>query len=270
MKESQLVELIDGALEVADSASQKVLEIYHSEDFKFESKQDGSPVTEADIASHQILNTGLIKLNNNIPILSEEGNANAKQDESLFWLIDPLDGTKEFINKNGEFTVNIALIERGAPILGIVFSPAVEENFYGAINIGAFKIKGTERTNILPNKQKEDECLVTLSKSHKSKEDEWFIDECKKRFGVVHEIPTGSSLKLCKVAEGKADIYSRLGPTYQWDIAAGQAVVESAGGVVNDLSGNPLSYKFDPELKNPHFYCAGDKEFLWLELFKEN
>ena len=86
----------------------------------------------------------------------------------------------------------------------------------------------------------------------------------------MHEIPTGSSLKLCKVAEGKADIYSRLGPTYQWDIAAGQAVVESAGGVVNDLSGNPLSYKFDPELKNPHFYCAGDKEFLWLDLFKEN
>ena len=270
MKESQLVELIDGALEVADSASQKVLEIYHSEGVKFESKKDGSPVTEADIASHQILNTGLVKLNNNIPILSEEGNDAAKQDESLFWLIDPLDGTKEFINKNGEFTVNIALIEQGAPILGIVFSPAVEENYYGAINIGAFKIKGTERTNILPNKQKEDECLVTLSKSHKSKEDEWFIDECKKRFGVVHEIPTGSSLKLCKVAEGKADIYSRLGPTYQWDIAAGQAVVESAGGVVNDLSGNPLSYKFDPELKNPHFYCAGDKEFLWLDLFKEN
>ena len=112
MKESQLVELIDGALEVADSASQKVLEIYHSEDFKFESKQDGSPVTEADIASHQILNTGLIKLNNNIPILSEEGNANAKQDESLFWLIDPLDGTKEFINRNCEFNVNIALIEQ--------------------------------------------------------------------------------------------------------------------------------------------------------------
>jgi len=270
MKESQLVELLDGALELADSASQKVLEIYHSEGLKFKSKQDGSPLTEADIASHQILSKGLVKLNNNIPILSEEGNANAKPDESLFWLIDPLDGTKEFINRNGEFTVNIALIEQGVPILGIVFSPAVEENFYGAINIGAYKVKGTERTNILPKKQTEDECHVTLSKSHKSKDDEWFIDECKKRFGIVHEIPTGSSLKLCKVAEGRADIYSRLGPTYQWDIAAGQAVVESAGGVVNDLSGNPLSYKFDPELKNPHFYCAGDKEFRWLELFKEN
>jgi len=270
MKDSQLVELMDGALELADRASKKVLEIYHSEDHKFESKKDGSPVAEADIASHQILNTGLIKLNNKIPILSEEGNTNAMPDESLFWLIDPLDGTKEFINRNGEFTVNIALIEKGAPILGIVFSPAVEENFYGAINLGAFKVKGTERTNIFPKKQKEDECHVTLSKSHKSKDDEWFIEECKKRFGVVYEIPAGSSLKLCKVAEGKADIYSRLGPTYQWDIAAGQAVVESAGGVVNDLTGNTLSYKFDPELKNPHFYCAGDKEFLWLELFKGN
>jgi 3'(2'), 5'-bisphosphate nucleotidase len=270
MKESQLIELIEGALEVADKASQKVLEVYHSEDSKFESKKDGSPVTEADIASHHILNKGLVKLNSKIPILSEEGNDNAMPDESLFWLIDPLDGTKEFINRNGEFTVNIALIEQGAPILGIIFSPAVEENFYGAINLGAFKVSGTERTNILPTKQTKDECRVTISKSHKSKGDEWFIDECKKRFGIVHEIPTGSSLKLCKVAEGKADIYSRLGPTYQWDIAAGQAVVESAGGVVNDLSGSPLSYKFDPELKNPHFYCAGDKEFLWLELFKEN
>ena len=270
MKESQLIELIEGALEVADKASQKVLEVYHSEDSKFESKKDGSPVTEADIASHHILNKGLVKLNNKIPILSEEGNDNAMPDESLFWLIDPLDGTKEFINRNGEFTVNIALIEQGAPILGIIFSPAVEENFYGAINLGAFKVSGTERTNILPTKQTKDECRVTISKSHKSKGDEWFIDECKKRFGIVHEIPTGSSLKLCKVAEGKADIYSRLGPTYQWDIAAGQAVVESAGGVVNDLSGSPLSYKFDPELKNPHFYCAGDKEFQWLELFNEN
>ena len=131
--------------------------------------------------------------------------------------------------------MNIALIEYGSPILGIVFSPAVEENFYGAIGLGSFKVNGQERTKIFPKKQTQDECHVTLSKSHKSKDDDWFINECKKHFGTVHEVPTGSSLKLCRVAEGKADIYSRLGPTYQWDIAAGQAVVESAGGVVNDL-----------------------------------
>tara|TARA_B110000014_G_scaffold125389_1_gene86244 strand:+ start:5415 stop:6227 length:813 start_codon:yes stop_codon:yes gene_type:complete len=270
MKESQLIELIDGALEVAEKASKKVLEIYHTEDYEFESKDDGSPVTKADIASHQILDAGLVKLTNKIPILSEEGSNNARSNENLFWLIDPLDGTKEFINRNGEFTVNIALIEQGSPILGIVFSPAVDENFFGAINQGSFKLKGAERESILPKKQNKEECRVTLSKSHKSKDDEWFINECKKRFNIVNEIPTGSSLKLCKVAEGSADIYSRLGPTFQWDIAAGQAVVESAGGVVNDLLGNPLTYKFHPELKNPHFFCAGDKEFPWLELFKAN
>ncbi len=269
MKESQLIELIDGALELADQASQKVLEIYNSADLKFESKKDGSPVTEADIASHQILNKGLCKLDNKIPVLSEEGNVNFMPDENLFWLIDPLDGTKEFINRNGEFTVNIALVEMGFPILGIVFSPAVDENFFGSINLGAFKVSGTERERILPRKQVEDKCSVALSKSHKSKDDEWFINQCKKRFNVVHELPTGSSLKLCKVAEGKADIYSRLGPTYQWDIAAGQAIVEAAGGIVNDLHGNPLTYKFNSKIKNPHFFCAGDKNFPWLELFRE-
>jgi 3'(2'), 5'-bisphosphate nucleotidase len=270
MKESQLTELIDGALEVADEASNKVLEIYHSEEHKIENKKDGSPVTKADLASHQIITRGLAKLRHKIPILSEEGDVQNASDVDLFWLIDPLDGTKEFINRNGEFTVNIALIKDSSPILGIVFSPAVEENFFGAKNLGAFKIKGAERISISPSQQTEGECRITLSKSHKSEDDEWFIDNCKKRFKSVLEIPAGSSLKLCKVAEGNADIYSRLGPTYQWDIAAGQAVVESAGGIVNDLLGNSLRYRFDPKLKNPYFYCAGDNKFPWKELLNKD
>ena len=153
MKESQLTELIDGALEVADEASNKVLEIYHSEEHKIENKKDGSPVTKADLASHQIITKGLAKLRHKIPILSEEGDVQNASDEDLFWLIDPLDGTKEFINRNGEFTVNIALIKDSSPILGIVFSPAVEENFFGAKNLGAFKIKGAERISISPSQQ---------------------------------------------------------------------------------------------------------------------
>ena len=153
MKEAKLVDLIEGALEVSNLASNTVLAIYQSEGHNVKSKQDGSPVTEADIASHQILTSGLTKLDKTIPILSEEGNASVMHDQNLFWLIDPLDGTKEFINKNGEFTVNIALIEYGSPILGIVFSPAVEENFYGAIGLGSFKVNGQERTKIFPKKQ---------------------------------------------------------------------------------------------------------------------
>ena len=161
----------------------------------------------------------------------------------------------------------LALIEEGSPIMGIVFAPALDQNFYGAIDIGAFKLEQSERIEISPIRQSNKECYVTLSKSHKSQEDEIFIGKCKEIFEAVHEIPAGSSLKLCRVAEGKANIYSRLGPTFQWDIAAGQAVVESAGGVVKSLSGTPLTYKFDPELRNPKFYCSGDDTYPWEDFF---
>tara|TARA_B100000959_G_scaffold161985_1_gene169604 strand:+ start:3096 stop:3908 length:813 start_codon:yes stop_codon:yes gene_type:complete len=267
MKESQLLELLDGGIEAAYKASQEVLNIYNSEEASFESKKDGSPVTLADLASHEILNKDLSILDKRIPVLSEEGNNKALVNQSPFWLIDPLDGTKEFINRNGEFTVNIALIEEGSPIMGIVFAPALDQNFYGAIDIGAFKLEQSERIEISPIRQSNKECYVTLSKSHKSQEDEIFIGKCKEIFEAVHEIPAGSSLKLCRVAEGKANIYSRLGPTFQWDIAAGQAVVESAGGVVKSLSGTPLTYKFDPELRNPKFYCSGDDTYPWEDFF---
>ena len=130
MKESQLTELIDGALEVADEASNKVLEIYHSEEHKIENKKDGSPVTKADLASHQIITRGLAKLRHKIPILSEEGDVQNASDEDLFWLIDPLDGTKEFIKRRGDFTVNIALVAHGNPVRGIVYAPARQRLFY--------------------------------------------------------------------------------------------------------------------------------------------
>ena len=261
--------LLPDLIDLSSKASNTIMDIYNS-DFSHENKDDGSPLTLADESSNKIIIDGLKEITPQIQVISEENFKNDISYEDSYWLIDPLDGTKEFINRNGEFTVNIALIKDGAPILGIVFSPAVDENFYGAKNLGAFKLNGTERINIYPTRQNEDECRITLSKSHKSEDDEWLINRCKERFKSVYEIPTGSSLKLCKVAEGNADIYSRLGPTYQWDIAAGQAVVESAGGIVNDLFGNPLHYKFNPELKNPHFYCAGDSEFPWKEFLNKD
>ena len=177
-----------------------------------------------------------------------------------------MDGTKEFIHKNGEFTVNVALIERGRPILGVVSAPALEEKFIG-LNGEAYRISQGVKTKIHSRSQSKDFCLVTVSKSHKSEKDELFIKLCEERFKEVKELPTGSSLKLCRVAEGRADVYCRLGPTYQWDIAAGQAVVEAAGGNVSDLNGRSLKYEFVSETKNPLFYCTGDDSYAWKEVF---
>ena len=169
-----------------------------------------------------------------------------------------MDGTKEFIHKNGEFTVNVALIERGRPILGVVSAPALEEKFIG-YSMEAYTLSSKGVKTKIHSRQSKDFCLVTVSKSHKSEKDELFIKLCEERFKEVVELPTGSSLKLCRVAEGRADVYCRLGPTYQWDIAAGQAVVESAGGNVSDLNGRSLKYEFVSETKNPLFYCTGDE-----------
>lgn len=265
MEVSNLKEISKEVLKAVDSASEEVMQIYESGNFDIEGKQDGSPVTLADKKSHQALSSSLMSIDPNIPILSEEGDV-LENTKSLFWLIDPLDGTKEFINKNGDFTINVALIEDGVPVLGVVSAPAIKECFVGFIN-QAFKIVNGKEIQINAKKQTQDKCLVTVSKSHKSDKDNLFIEACMSEFDKVEEVPTGSSLKLCRVAEGAANIYSRMGPTYQWDIAAGQAVVEGAGGSVSDLEGRPLRYEFKSEKKNPLFYCSGDPSFPWKNIF---
>mgnify|MGYP001157592452 FL=1 len=267
MEVSQLTEFSDQVIKAVELASNEVMDIYNSESFIVEDKSDGSPVTIADKKSHEVLFSCLTSIDSSIPVLSEEGDS---QDGSLekFWLIDPLDGTKEFINKNGEFTVNVALIEKGKPILGVVSAPAICETFMGFAG-AAYKIVNEDKISISSQEQSQGHCLVTVSKSHKSEKDQLFIDLCREKFKSVEELPTGSSLKLCRVAEGRANIYSRLGPTYQWDIAAGQAVVEASGGIVSDLSGKPLQYEFISEKKNPLFFCSGDPTYPWKILFEE-
>ena len=265
MKVSNLEIILDQVMAGVDEASVKILDIYNDEDISIEKKGDGSPVTLADKTSHEILFSTLSSIDKSIPVLSEEGEIK-DSNVDLFWLVDPLDGTKEFIHKNGEFTVNVALIERGRPILGVVSAPALEEKFIG-LKGEAYRISQGVKTKIHSRSQSKDFCLVTVSKSHKSEKDELFIKLCEERFKEVKELPTGSSLKLCRVAEGRADVYCRLGPTYQWDIAAGQAVVEAAGGNVSDLNGRSLKYEFVSETKNPLFYCTGDGSYPWKEVF---
>ena len=267
MDKEKLLELSDKVSEIALKASQSIMDIYTRKEIALEKKEDGSPLTEADLTSHKILVEGLDNLDLRISVLSEEGKSKHKLDDETFWLIDPLDGTKEFLNKNGDFTVNIALIDKGTPLMGIVSAPAKGELFKGILGIGAYKVIDGGQTEIKTKTLNKDLITVTVSRSHQTEKDKQALKSISKNFNEIEIIEAGSSLKLCRVAEGLADIYCRMGPTYQWDIAAGQAVAEAAGGALKTLDGNDFFYTFDSEKKNPEFYCVGDSSFAWKTLF---
>ena len=267
MDKEKLLELSDKVSEIALKASQSIMDIYTRKEIALEKKEDGSPLTEADLTSHKILVEGLDNLDLGFSVLSEEGKSKHKLDDETFWLIDPLDGTKEFLNKNGDFTVNIALIDKGTPLMGIVSAPAKGELFKGILGIGAYKVNNEGQTEIKTKTLNKDLITVTVSRSHQTEKDKQALKGISKNFNEIEIIEAGSSLKLCRVAEGLADIYCRMGPTYQWDIAAGQAVAEAAGGALKTLDGNDFFYTFDSEKKNPEFYCVGDSSFAWKTLF---
>jgi 3'(2'), 5'-bisphosphate nucleotidase len=215
------------------------------------SKTDDSPLTQADLASDRVIHSGLLELDLGWPILSEE-TALVAYDErkswSRFWLVDPLDGTKEFISRNGEFTVNIALIEDGSPVLGVVYAPALDVCYFSARGIGAFIQRGTtpaQRIRVQPFVRP---IKVVASRSHADARTTELLD----RLGVHEYISMGSSLKLCAVAEGVAHFYPRLAPTMEWDTAAAHAVVNEADGIVCDLTGAELRYN-KPNLLNSEF-----------------
>ncbi len=218
-------------------------------------KADASPLTAADLAAHQVIQAGLRCLTPDIPIVSEEDDG-ASLERSLlttFWLVDPLDGTKEFLARNDEFTVNIALIENGSPVWGVVYAPALDQLYWGGKGIGAYRdVAGRpEPLRVASPVPPGGNLRVVASKSHLNAETSEFI----RRLGSVSLIQAGSSLKLCRVAEGAADVYPRLAPTCEWDTAAAQAVVEGAGGYVFDTSGNALVYG-KPEVLNPFFIVS--------------
>ena len=267
MDKEKLLELSDKVSEIALKASQSIMDIYTRREITLEKKKDGSPLTEADLISHKILVEGLNSLGLNFSILSEEDKPKHKLDDETFWLIDPLDGTKEFLDKNGDFTVNVALIEKGSPLLGIVSAPAKGELFKGILGVGAYKTNDDGQTEIKTKTLNKELITITVSRSHQTEKDKQVLNSISKNFNEIEIIEAGSSLKLCRVAEGLADIYCRMGPTYQWDIAAGQAVAEAAGGALKTLDGNDFFYTFDSEKKNPEFYCVGDTSFVWKTLF---
>jgi 3'(2'), 5'-bisphosphate nucleotidase len=278
IQESHLMEitrqLLDQVVNIAHLAGQAILEVYHDkEGFDTDTKADNSPVTKADLAAHAIIEPALAAIDLDIPVLSEESTIPDYEIRSTwhqYWIVDPLDGTKEFIKRNGEFTVNIALIENGVPVLGVVYVPVADIYYIGAKHIGAAKITSGKETPIKVKSLKEkatgEPLVVVASRSHGSEAVEECIEKLTKEFGKVERSSMGSSLKLCLVAEGAADIYPRLAPTSEWDTAAAQAVVEAAGGTVVDAELKELRYNAKADILNPYFYVLGDTKFNWAAL----
>ncbi len=247
-------------VQIAKNAGNAIMDIYKKETFNQKLKSDNSPLTEADIASNNIIIGGLKQLTPNIPILSEESaeiSWKERKQWNRYWLIDPLDGTKEFIKKNGEFTVNIALIEGNIPIIGVVHAPALEQTWVGSKHEKiAIKISNGKTKNIQLKPHKKDEIWkVVGSRSHAGNSLKNYLDN----LGSYELISMGSSIKLCLVAEGSAHVYPRLGLTSEWDTAAAHAVVNAVGGrVVNVENDSILAYNTKDSLLNPHFIVYSD------------
>jgi 3'(2'), 5'-bisphosphate nucleotidase len=258
--------LLDAVAKIARDAGRAILEVYGTE-FAVTFKDDSSPLTEADKRAHEIIDAGLRALDPCVPVLSEEAVPERPEERrgwEKFWLVDPLDGTKEFLKRNGEFTVNIALVEEHRAVLGVVLAPVLDRLYFGALTLGAWRQDGdglpepihVARPARVPPR-------VVGSRSHES----GAVVDYLKALGPHTITPMGSSLKICLVAEGAADLYPRLGPTSEWDTGAAQAILESAGGRMIDPAGQPLTYNSKDDLLNPHFLAFGDQQQDWLAPF---
>ena len=255
--------MLDEIQKIADEAGEAIMGYYHLEQ-PVDYKEDDSPLTQADRASHELISRRFQELAPEIPIVSEESRPSERQGEitwERFWLVDPLDGTKEFIKKTGEFTVNIALVEGGKPALGVVHAPGIAVSYHGKVGEGAWRLdKGRSAQAIQTRRASPEQLWIVASRDHAGPQVAAMLERI-----PGHQLTSmGSSLKFCLVAEGKADLYPRLGPTMEWDTAAAQAVLEAAGGRVTDVEGVPLQYR-KPDLKNPGIIAVGDTTLEWKQ-----
>jgi len=260
-----LAQWLDEAVQIAADAGRRILEVYDG-DFDAMRKRDGSPLTEADRASHQLIVARLGELTPHLPVLSEESAAADYAERATwerFWLVDPLDGTREFVKRNGEFTVNIALVEGERPVLGVVHVPVSGVTYTGCAGGGAWKAEGDAPARpIHAGSYDGGSARVVASRSHAGEYLAEFLRRLEAREGPYQTVSMGSSLKICLVAEGRADVYPRLGPTSEWDTAAAQCVVEAAGGRLVDVAGRPLVYN-KTSLLNPWFLVCDAGDFDW-------
>lgn len=257
-------DLLDAVAGIAETAGRTILDVYET-DFAVEAKADASPITEADRRAHDVIRAGLAALPGERPILSEEARAvpwEVRRHWRDYWLVDPLDGTKEFIQRNGQFTVNIALVRTGRPVLGIVHVPVSGVTYGGIVGRGAWRrTRGGEKQAINVQPLGDRPVRVVGSRSHRGPDLDGYLE----RLGPHEMVPMGSSLKFCIVAEGNADVYPRLGPTSEWDTAAAEAVLTAAGGRVVASDGQPIAYNKGPDLLNPWFIASGDASRDWSD-----
>jgi len=266
MNPVELERLCVDACAIAREAGDAILDVYDSE-FAVEHKEDRSPLTAADIAAHRVIVAGLERLTPHLPVLSEESAEIPYLERARwtrYWLVDPLDGTREFVKRNGEFTVNIALIDQQRPVLGVVQAPVTGEIWFAWAGGGAFGQTGIgSEMRRLRTRPRANPLIVPGSRSHGSEREADLLS----RVGPYEKLPLGSSLKFCRIAEGAADLYLRLGPTSEWDTAAAQCVLEQAGGGVIDLAGLPLRCNARESLLNGDFIAFGDPATDWAKLF---
>ncbi len=274
--------LIDAAGRIIIEAGLAILQVYDT-DFQVDTKDDASPITEADRRAHRIIREGLSNIDipeyRHLPVLSEEGLHTPYPERKAwkrYWLVDPLDGTKEFVHRNGEFTVNIALIEDGLPEAGLVYVPVTDMLYIGTVGEGACRIENASRTDRrggivrLPDtrrdeKRRREVLTIAASRSHLNEATKQYIETVQPRLGRrVETVRAGSSLKLCRIAEGSADLYPRFGPTMEWDTAAAHAVCRAAGASVTDVeTGEEMRYNKE-DLRNHHFIAAPAEEISAL------
>ena len=262
-------DLARGCCAIARTAGAAIMRVYAG-DFAVERKDDNSPLTAADLAAHRVIVDGLHVLTPQIPVLSEEAAEeipwSVRRTWSRYFLVDPLDGTREFVKRNGEFTVNIALIHEHRPILGVVYAPALEEMYWAWTGQHAYFCTSTQSAKVeLHARKRGDPLLVAGSRSHADAR----LTSAQAKLGAHELRPLGSSLKFCRAARGEVDLYIRYGPTSEWDTAAGQCVLEQAGGAVTDLGGVPLRYNAKESLLNPDFLAFGDRTVDWAALLRE-
>lgn len=256
---------VESVVAIAKTAGHRILELF-SEGIAVQSKKDDTPLTEADLAANQIITDRLLELDSEIPVLSEESCSIAFKERSAwttYWLVDPLDGTREFIKQNGEFSVNIALIHHGRPILGVVHAPVLDITYWAAAGTGAWKQVGDEPARkICVRTASADTVTVALGWSDRSGSR---LQRFLTSLGDHNSVRMGGALKSCLVAEGRADLYACLGPTGEWDTGAAQCIVEEAGGCVTDTSMQVLMYNTKESLLNPHFFVYGNSSHRWSD-----
>ena len=265
------MEYLDDVCAIVREAGTAIMRVYDGPDFDVRMKSDDSPLTAADLAAHEVIVAGLTRIAE-LPVLSEESDAIAwsvRRSWNRYWLVDPLDGTKEFVGRNGEFTVNVALIDGGVPVMGVVYVPVTGVLYAGTRDAGgrtAWVEDADGRRPISTRGVDSSALTVVGSRRHGSDALEALVGRLGRHFGSVDMTSMGSSLKICLVAEGRADLYPRLAPTCEWDTAAAQGVLEAAGGRVVGPDFQPLRYNTKDDLLNPDFYVMGDTGLDWADL----